>query len=88
MVSPKDLLFASGIVSGSARVLNEATPAIATAVALLAPGGIAVSYGAGADAMAAVSGLCIHALYDISTTAIDPLPEILRNQNPMRSNST
>ncbi len=24
--------------------------------------------------MAAVSGLCIHALYDISTTASDPLP--------------
>jgi len=74
MVSPKDLLFASGIVSGSARVLNEATPAIVAAIALLTLGGISVSYGIGGGAMAAVSGLCIHALYDISTTASDPLP--------------
>ena len=76
MVSPKDLLFASGIVSGSARVLNEATPAIVAAIALLTLGGISVSYGIGGGAMAAVSGLCIHALYDISTTASDPLPII------------
>ena len=74
MVGPKDLFFAGGIVSGTGRVLNEATPAIATAVALLAPGGISVSYGAGAGAMAAVSSLRIHTFYDTSTTAIDPLP--------------
>ena len=74
MVGPKDLLFAGWIVSGAARVLNEATPAIAAAVALFFLGSIAVSYSVRAGAMAAVSGLCIHALYDISTTAIDPLP--------------
>ena len=51
MVSPKDLLFASGIVSGSARVLNEATPAIVAAIALLTLGGISVSYGIGGGAM-------------------------------------
>jgi hypothetical protein len=43
-------------------------------IALLALGGISVSYGVGAGAMAAVSGLCIHALYDSSTTVIEPLP--------------
>lgn len=74
MVGPKDLFFAGGIVSGTGGVLNEATPAIATAVALLAPGGISVSYGVGAGAMAAVSSLRIHAFYDTSTTLIDPLP--------------
>ncbi len=81
MVSPKDLLFASGIVSGSARVLNEATPAIVAAIALLTLGGISVSYGIGGGAMAAVSGLCIHALYDISTTASDPLPNYVLQMN-------
>jgi hypothetical protein len=56
VVGPKDLFFAGGIVSGTGGVLNEATPAIATAVALLALGGISVSYGVGGDAMAAVRG--------------------------------
>jgi hypothetical protein len=64
VVGPKDLFFAGGIVSGTGGVLDEATPAIATAVALLAFGGISVSYGVGAGAMAAVSSLCIHAFYD------------------------
>jgi hypothetical protein len=44
---------------------------------LLAPGGISVSYGVGAGAMAAVSSLRIHAFYDTSTTVIDPLPDIV-----------
>jgi hypothetical protein len=74
VIGPKDLFFAGGIISGTGGVLNEATTAIATAVALLAPGGISVSYGAGAGAMAAVSSLRIHTFYDTSTTAIDPLP--------------
>ena len=74
VVGPEDLFFASGIVSGGARVLDEATPAIVAAIALLALGGISVSYGVGAGAMAAVSGSRIHALYDSSPTVIEPLP--------------
>jgi hypothetical protein len=40
VVGPKDLFFASGIVSGGAGVLDEATPAIVAAIALLVLGGI------------------------------------------------
>jgi hypothetical protein len=75
VVGPKDLFFASGIVSGGVRVLDEATPAIVAAIALLALGGISVSYDVSGGAMAAVSGSCIHALYDSSTTVVEPLPE-------------
>ncbi len=70
MVGSKDLFFASRIVSGTARILDEATSAIPTAPALLALGGISVSYGVGAGAMAAVvSSLCIHDLHDSSTNS-------------------
>ena len=55
MVGPEDLFFAGGIVSDASGVLNEAAPAIAAAVALLALGGVSVSYGVGAGAMAAAS---------------------------------
>lgn len=77
MVSPEDHFFSSRLVSSSARVLDEATPAIVATIALLALGDISMSYGLGTTALAAivVSGSCIHALYDISTTVIDPLPK-------------
>ena len=78
MVGPKDLFLAGGIVSGTGGVLYKATSAVVAAMALLALGGVSVSYGVGAGAMAAVGSLCIHTFYDTSTTVIDPLPEILR----------
>lgn len=76
VVGPEELLFASRVVSGAGGLLDEATSAIAAAVALLALGGIAVSYGAGAMA-AVVGGLCIHALYGSSTTALESLPKVV-----------
>jgi hypothetical protein len=77
VVGPKDLFFASWIISGTGGVLYEAAPAIAAAVALFALGGIAVSYSVGAAAMTAVNSLCIHALYGSPATAAEPLPNYL-----------
>ncbi len=76
VVGPKNLFLTSRIVSGAGGILHEATPAIAAAVALLAPGGIAMSYDVGAGAMLAVRSLYIRAFYYTSTTDIDPLPKI------------
>lgn len=74
MVGAKDLLLALGMISGGGGVLNEGASAIVAAIPLLARGGVSVSYGVGAGAMAAASGLCIHVFHDTSTTLVGPLP--------------
>ena len=78
VIGAQDLLLAVGMVSGGVGgIVNEGTPAIVAAVALLALGGVSVSYGVGASAMATGSSLRIHVFYNTSTTFIGPLPRFL-----------
>ncbi len=78
MVGTQDLFFASRIVGGSARVLDEAAPAGSAAVTLLAFRGVPVSNGVTAIAMAAIWGLgrfvFHHVPQCIPTTPVEPLP--------------
>jgi len=78
VVGTQDLFFASRIVGGSARVLDEAAPAGSAAVTLLAFRGVPVSNGVTAIAMAAIRGLgrfvFHHVPQCIPTTPVEPLP--------------